>query len=65
MSRWTHLIRFVAKEDQAVHLGQLVDITRDVGLDMANNVEVKAYLINGTVFNGTVTSITYNVERVR
>ena len=65
MTSWTHLIRFVAKEDQIIHLGQPVDTTRDVGLDMVNNVEVKAYLINGTIFSGTVTSAIYTVDKVR
>ncbi|KAK2468872.1 hypothetical protein H9L39_19464 [Fusarium oxysporum f. sp. albedinis] len=55
MSTWTHLIRFKAKEDGQVHLGQLVDISRDVGLDCFNNIEVKAFLINGDMYSGTVT----------
>jgi 2-keto-4-pentenoate hydratase/2-oxohepta-3-ene-1,7-dioic acid hydratase in catechol pathway len=51
---WTHLIRFVAKEDGEVHLGQLVDTSRDVGLDSYNGVEIKAYEVTGTVLDGTV-----------
>ncbi|KAH8548137.1 fumarylacetoacetate hydrolase [Umbelopsis sp. PMI_123] len=33
MMAWTHLIRFIAKEDSKIHFGQLVDTTRDIGLD--------------------------------
>ncbi len=64
MARWTHLIRFVAKEDLAIHLGQLVDTSRDVGKDTAEGREVKAYHINGSIFDGVVTSVIYTVERV-
>ncbi|KAH8892626.1 5-carboxymethyl-2-hydroxymuconate isomerase [Thozetella sp. PMI_491] len=64
MARWTHLIRFIAKEDHLVHLGQLVDTTRDVGKDTFEGLEVKAYLINGTIFHGTVTDVIYTVERL-
>ncbi|KAH0592481.1 hypothetical protein MHUMG1_09752 [Metarhizium humberi] len=52
MPHWTHLIRFVAVEDDQIHLGQLVDTSRDVGLDSVNGVEIKAYLITGDIFNG-------------
>ncbi|OAQ99508.1 hypothetical protein LLEC1_01698 [Akanthomyces lecanii] len=54
MTAWTHLIRFVALEDGNVYLGQLVDTTRDVGLDSVNSVEIKAFIIIGDVFTGTV-----------
>lgn len=64
MAPWTHLIRFVAKEDHAVHLGQLVHTSRDVGKDATEGIEIKAYLINGTIFQGNVTSVVYTVERV-
>jgi hypothetical protein len=64
MSSWTHLIRFVALEDHEVHLGQLVDTTQDVGLSTLNNVEVKAYLIQGTIFNNVVTKHILTVKQV-
>lgn len=64
MAPWTHLIRFVAKEDHAVHLGQLVHTSRDVGKDATEGIEIKAYLINGTIFQGNVTGVVYTVERV-
>ncbi|PCD29623.1 hypothetical protein AU210_012155 [Fusarium oxysporum f. sp. radicis-cucumerinum] len=62
MTNWTHLIRFRAVEDGQVHLGQLVDTSRDVGIDCLNGVEVKAFLINGDVFNGTVTQNIFTVD---
>jgi hypothetical protein len=64
MSSWTHLIRFVALEDHEVHLGQLVDTTRDVGLSSLNNAEIKAYLIQGTIFNNVVTKHILTVKQV-
>jgi hypothetical protein len=64
MPEWTHLIRFVAVEDDQIHLGQLADPLRDVGLDSVNGVEIKAYLINGDVFSGRVTEHIYTVKKV-
>ncbi|KNB12257.1 hypothetical protein FOXG_11883 [Fusarium oxysporum f. sp. lycopersici 4287] len=64
MTNWTHLIRFRAVEDGQVHLGQLVDTSRDVGIDCLNGVEVKAFLINGDVFNGTVTQNIFTVDHL-
>lgn len=65
MGNWTHLIRFIAKEDQQVHLGQLVDTSRDVGKDSVDGVEIKAHLIRGSIFDGKIiTSVVYTVERV-
>lgn len=54
MGNWTHLIRFVAKEDGEAHLGQLVDTSRDIGIDSYNGVEIKAYKVSGTVLDGIV-----------
>ncbi|GAP82629.2 putative fumarylacetoacetate hydrolase [Rosellinia necatrix] len=65
MGNWTHLIRFIAKEDHQLHLGQLVDTSRDVGKDSVDGVEIKAYLIRGTIFDGKiVTGAVYTVERL-
>ncbi|KAF1931941.1 uncharacterized protein M421DRAFT_417672 [Didymella exigua CBS 183.55] len=64
MPDWTHLIRFVTVEDEQVHLGQLVDTTRDVGLDSVNGVEIKAYLVNGDIFSGKVTQHVYTVRKL-
>ncbi|KAK9784305.1 putative 5-carboxymethyl-2-hydroxymuconate isomerase [Seiridium cardinale] len=64
MPAWTHLVRFLAVEDDQVHLGQLVDTARDVGLDSVNGTEIKARLINGDIFNGKVTSHVYTVKKL-
>jgi hypothetical protein len=65
MPSWTHLIRFVANEDNQTHLGQLVDTSRDVGLDTFEGKTVKAYLIVGTIFDGEVTQTVLTVKNVR
>lgn len=65
MSSWTHLVRFVAFEDGQVHLGQLVDPTRDVGLDSINEVPVYAFEIEGSIYNGWVTEKALQVRKVR
>jgi len=62
MSKATHIIRFVANEDNRIHLGQLVDTSRDVGLDSLEGKEIKAYLINGSIFQAEVTSHVYTVK---
>ena len=64
MTAWTHLIRFIAQEDHQVHIGQLVNTTRDVGLDTFEGKEVKAYEIIGTIFNGQVTKKQLTVKQV-
>jgi hypothetical protein len=61
---WTHLIRFVAVEDNQSHIGQLVDPSRDVGLDTLEGREVKAYEIVGTIFDGEVTENIFTVKFV-
>ncbi|CEN59963.1 Putative 2-keto-4-pentenoate hydratase/2-oxohepta-3-ene-1,7-dioic acid hydratase [Aspergillus calidoustus] len=62
MPSWTHLVRFVAVEDNQVHLGQLVDTTRDVGRDSVDGVEVAVYVIAGTIFDGRVTEQVLHVK---
>lgn len=47
MTSRTHLIRFIAVEDHAIHLGQLVDTSRDIGLGSLHNIEIRASLIHG------------------
>jgi hypothetical protein len=64
MPSWTHLIRFVAVEDHQSHIGQLVDTSRDVGLDSFEGREIKAYVINGTIFDGEVTKTVLTVKHV-
>lgn len=64
MAKPTHIIRFIAKEDGRVHLGQLVDTSRDVGLDSVEGETIKAYEINGTIFNGDVTESQLTVQQL-
>jgi hypothetical protein len=64
MPSWTHLIRFIAVEDHQSHIGQLIDTSRDVGLDSFENREIKAYIINGTIFDGEVTETVMTVKYV-
>lgn len=64
MPDWTHLIRFIAVEDSLVHLGQLVDVTRDIGRDSVDGVEIAAYVIEGTIFDGKVTKDILHVKQV-
>ena len=64
MAPWTHLIRFLAKEDGSVHLGQLVDISRDIGLDIYNGKEPRAYVFNGSIFGGKVTDVMMTVAQL-
>lgn len=65
MPSWTHLVRFVAVEDSKVHLGQLVDTTRDVGRDSANGLKIAVFVIEGTIFDGRVTKEIMHVKQVR
>jgi len=64
MPSWTHLIRFIAVEDTRTHLGQLVDTSRDIGLDSVDGKEIKAYLINGSIFDGEVTEHIMTVKQL-
>ncbi|KAE8372292.1 hypothetical protein BDV26DRAFT_274430, partial [Aspergillus bertholletiae] len=61
---WTHLIRFIAVEDSQEHLGQLVDTTRDIGKDSLNGVEIAAYLIDGSIFDGRVSTTVMHVKQL-
>ncbi|KAJ5905181.1 uncharacterized protein N7473_002097 [Penicillium subrubescens] len=64
MPDWTHLIRFIAVEDSLIHLGQLVDVTRDIGRDSVDGVEIAAYVIEGTIFDGKVTKDILHVKQL-
>lgn len=64
MSKPTHIIRFIAVEDGRVHLGQLTDTSRDVGLDSIQGTATTAYEINGTIFNGLVTENVLTVQQL-
>ena len=65
MPSWTHLIRFIAVEDSQVHLGQLVDTSRDVGQDSVEGIEIAAKVIDGTIFDGRITDEVMHVKQVR
>lgn len=64
MAHWTHLIRFFAVEDGQIHLGQLVDTSRDIGEDSFNGVPIKAFRIEGSIHSGRVTEEVLQVKRV-
>lgn len=64
MPAWTHLVRFIAVEDGRTHIGQLVDTSRDVGLDSFNGTKIEAYLINGSIFDGEVTDQILTVKQI-
>lgn len=61
---WSHLIRFIAKEDLKVHLGQLTATNIDVGLESFNGNPITAYEIEGSIFNGKVTDKKLTVEKL-
>ena len=60
----THIIRFIAEEDSLVHLGQLVDVQRDVGLDSLHGTEIKAYAMTGSIFDAEVTGEILTVKQL-
>ncbi|KAF4336780.1 fungal specific transcription factor factor [Fusarium beomiforme] len=56
LRRWTHLVRFLAKEDGRVHLGQInAEKVPDIGLALEKKIEVQANLVEGGIFDGCVT----------
>ena len=61
---WTHLIRFVANEDNQIHLGQLVNPGSDIGLDSINGKQIEAFLVNGSILSGVVTKTVLTVKQV-
>ncbi|KAF3066908.1 Fumarylacetoacetate hydrolase domain-containing protein 2 [Trichoderma lentiforme] len=62
---WTHLIRFIADEDNQIHLGQIdPSVNADVGLDTYNGKRVQARLIVGSAFDGTVTDKILTVKQL-
>lgn len=64
MATWTHLIRFVAREDAQTYYGQLSDSTVDIGVALYEGKVVKARIIEGNVFDGVATQKVRTVERV-
>jgi hypothetical protein len=51
--RLTHFV----VEDSQVHLGQLVDTTRDIGLNSTNGISVATKVIEGTIFQGLISAL--------
>ncbi|KAL3481294.1 fumarylacetoacetate hydrolase [Aspergillus californicus] len=64
MTPWTHLVRFVAAEDGHVHLGQLIDSSRDIGQDTVEGKNIAVYLVEGTIFDGRITSQILHVKQL-
>ena len=60
---WTRLIRFIAREDGQIHLGQVESY--DVGLAAADGNTITANVITGSVFGGQVTGRKLTVDKVR
>lgn len=60
---WTHLVRFIATEDSQIHLGQLVDTTRDVGRDTFDGADIPVFVIEGTIFDGRVTTQILHIKQ--
>ncbi|RMJ22007.1 Fumarylacetoacetate FAA hydrolase family [Aspergillus sp. HF37] len=62
---WQRLIRFIAEEDGNTHLGE-VDHAQcpDIGLASLNGEKVKARLVTGSVFDGTVTDTMLHVAHL-
>lgn len=52
---WTHLVRFVGRNGE-IRLGQPVDVDTDVGLAVAEGQEVEVFVVDGDIFDGTVTT---------
>ncbi|KAG6087143.1 hypothetical protein E4U15_008262 [Claviceps sp. LM218 group G6] len=62
---WTRLIRFIAREDGQVHLGEVKPTEQsDVGLAALDGPKVFAKVITGSVFDGVVTSRTLTVDHL-
>jgi len=62
---WTHLVRFIAKEDGQIHLGQ-IDASEypDVGLATYEGKDVSAQVVNGDIYNGEVTDRVMHVQQL-
>ncbi|KAL1636211.1 hypothetical protein SLS58_009905 [Diplodia intermedia] len=63
--QWTHLIRFIAKEDGQTHLGQ-VDAAQflDVGIAVFDGNEVSAKEVTGGLYDGVVTDRVLHVDKL-
>lgn len=64
MASWTHLIRFVAVEDDKTYLGQLVDTARDIGIGSLNGIPIYAFVVEGSIYSGRVTERKLQIGKV-
>ena len=63
---WKRLIRFIAEEDGQVHLGEVDgEPHADIGLAAFNGEKIAAKLVQGSIFDGLVTTKKMHVARVR
>lgn len=62
---WTHLVRFIADEDNKVHLGQ-IDVSQwpDVGLAIFQGQKVQANVVFGDIFEGRVSDRALHIKQV-
>ena len=59
------MIRFLAEEDNQIHLGQIDSFANaDVGRDAYSGKRIEAKLIVGSIFDGKVTDKTLVVKQV-
>lgn len=63
MSAWQRLVRF-EDEQGKIQLGEPVDASQDVGLAVANGEKVEVKLIQGDLYDGTVTDQVATVKKV-
>jgi len=58
-------VRFLAKEDGQIHLGQVdPNVYSDVGLALYKGESISARLVTGSIFDGTVTEKTMTIQTV-
>lgn len=62
---WTHLVRFIAGEDNKVHLGQ-IDVRQwpDCGLAILQGQKVQAKVVFGDIFEGRVSDKVLHIKKV-
>lgn len=62
---WTHLVRFIADEDNKVHLGQ-IDVSQwpDCGLAILQGQKVPANVVFGDIFEGRVSDKVLHIKKV-
>jgi len=62
---WTHLVRFQAREDGQIHLGQIDPrLHPDVGLSVVEGKNIQAKLIKGSIYDGIVTDTVMTIDQL-